>query len=332
MTGSRYVTFHLLGLLLLNCPSWVASAEKDKDMTVLRTPDERFVDLPGFSFAPHYLTLSDPDFGDLRMHYLDEGPADAPVLVCLHGQGTWTYMYRKMIPPLLDAGFRVISPDYIGFGRSDKLPADEDYTFEKHIFWMTQFFRQMELEGVDAYMFDWGGFFGLRMAAEHPEFFDRIVLSNTQLPTGRAGGAEWFINWREGIFALPEFPQGEMVNDGVRTKLEPEIIAAYDAPYPDETFKTGPRRFPYILPITPEMPSSEQNLDAWNQLAQWNQPVLTLFSADFEGSSMGPAAIRSHIPGAQNQPHQLIPDAGFYIVEDAWETLAGHIVNFVAKP
>ena len=318
----------ILGLMASPMTVLAADIKEEKNMAILRTPDARFTDLPDYSFEPHYLTLSDSDFGELRMHYLDEGARDAPILVLLHGQGTWAYMYRHMLPQLVNAGFRVIVPDYIGFGRSDKLPTDEDYSFEKHVAWMTDFFQGLKLKNVDVYMFDWGGFFGLRIAAEHPEFFDRIILSNTQLPTGRSSGSEWFVNWREGIFALPEFPQGEMVNDGVKTKLSPEIIAAFDAPYPDESFKTGPRRFPYILPITPDMPSSNENLAAWEQLAKWDRPVLTLFSADFEGSSMGPGAINAHIPGARNQPHQLIPDAGFYIVEDAWESLADKVADF----
>ncbi len=159
-------------------------------MTVIRTPDERFENLPDFSFRPHYMELPDEKFGSLRMHYLDEGPATGKVILLMHGQGCWTYMFRKMIPILIDGGYRVIAPDYIGFGRSDKLPSTEDYSFQKHIDWLTAFFHGIEFNGVTAYLFDWGGFFGLRIAAEHAEFFDRIALSNTQLPTGDSPGRE----------------------------------------------------------------------------------------------------------------------------------------------
>lgn len=193
----------------------------------LRTPDERFRNLPEYDFAPHYVEIPDERFGSLRMHYLEEGPPDAPVVLLLHGQGSWVYLYRRMIPLLVAGGFRVIAPDYIGFGRSDKLPSTDDYTFQKHIDWMTAFFDAMKLRDVTAYLFDWGGFFALRIAAERPEFFGRLILSNTMLPTGRGSGRDWFIKWREQQFAMPRFPQGEMVNDGVANKLRPEVIAAF---------------------------------------------------------------------------------------------------------
>ncbi len=297
-------------------------------MTPLRTPDERFRGLPDYDYAPHYLAVPDERFGSLRMHYLDEGAPGSPVILLLHGQGSWCYLYRRMIPLLVAAGFRVIAPDYIGFGRSDKLPSTEDYTFQRHIDWLLAFLDVLGLRDVTAYLFDWGGFFGLRIAAERPEFFGRLVLSNTMLPTGQGSGRGWFIQWREEQFALPKFPQGEMVNDGVVRKLRPEVIAAYDAPYLDETYKTGPRRFPMILPIDPGDPAAIANARAWEVLAGWQKPVLTLFSAAFAGSAMGPERLLAHLPGAQDQPHALLPDANFYIVEDQPEELARRIVLF----
>jgi len=300
-------------------------------MTVIRTPDERFENLPDFPFKPHYLDVPDNTFGDLRMHYLDEGPADGKIILLMHGQGCWTYIFRKMIPVLVHGGYRVIAPDYIGFGRSDKLPGTEDYSFQKHVDWLTAFFRGMQLQGVTAYLFDWGGFFGLRIAAEHPEIFDRIALSNTQLPTGDSPGREWFINWRTEQFALPEFPQGEMVNSGVKHELSQETIAAFDAPYIDETFKTGPRRFPMILPISPDDPAAPANQVAWEKLASWDKPVLTLYSAEFSGSSMGPEKILNHVPGTRGQEHELLADAGFYIVEDKSTELAERLLKFAGS-
>lgn len=270
---------------------------------ILRTPENRFQALPGYDFAPRYVELTDTRFGPLRLHYLDEGPGDAPVIVLLHGQGCWSYMYRKVIPRLVGRGYRTVAPDYIGFGRSDKLPSTDDYSFRDHVDWLLAFLRALGLVGTTGYFFDWGGFFGLRIAAEHPEIFSRIALSNTTLPTGVTAGTEWFINWRERQFALPRFPQGEMVDDGVVRKLSPEVIAAYDAPYPDEHYKTGPRRFPMILPITPEDPAAADNARAWQVLSGWERPVLTIFSASLAGTSMGPERLLRHIPGCQGQPH-----------------------------
>jgi len=298
-------------------------------MTPLRTPEERFRDLPGFAFAPHYLEVPDARYGGLRMHYLDEGPRDAPVVLLLHGQGCWSYAFRNFVRPLTGAGLRVVAPDYIGFGRSDKLCDTEHYSFQTHFDWLAAFLDGLRLRAVTAYLFDWGGFFGLRLAAERPELFARLVLSNTMLPTGQGGsGRDWFVKWREQQFALPKFPQGEMVNSGVVRRLAPEIIAAYDAPYPDESYKTGPRRFPMILPIWPDDPAAIANAAAWRKLADWTRPVLTLYSEGFGGESMGAAPIRAHIPGAHGQPHALLSPAGFYIIEDQWETLAARIAAF----
>jgi haloalkane dehalogenase len=299
-------------------------------MQPLRTPDERFLNLPDFDFAPRYVTVPDDRFGTLRMHYVDEGPRDRHVILLLHGQGCWSYLYRRMIPLLVASGFRVVAPDYIGFGRSDKLRSTADYSFQRHIDWLTAFLDAVALRDVTAYLFDWGGFFGLRIAAERPEFFARLVLSNTNLPTGKGSGNAWFIRWREEQFAMPRFPQGEMVNAGVVQKLRPEIIAAYDAPYPDESYKTGPRRFPMILPILANDPAAIANAQAWEVLAGWQKPVLTLYSASFAGSAMGPERLQAHLPGARDQDHALLADANFYIVEDQWRELARRLIGFAS--
>ena len=299
-------------------------------MQPLRTPDEKFLNLPDYDFAPHYVTVPDERFGALRMHYLDEGARDGHVILLLHGQGCWSYLYRRMIPLLSAAGYRVIAPDYIGFGRSDKLPSTEDYSFQRHIDWLTAFLDHLALRDVTAYLFDWGGFFGLRIAAERPEFFGRLVLSNTNLPTGKESGNAWFIKWREEQFAMPRFPQGEMVNAGVVRKLRPKIIAAYDAPYPDESYKTGPRRFPMILPILADDPAAIANARAWEVLSGWQKPVLTLYSASFAGSAMGPERLQAHLPGARGQDHALLSDANFYIVEDQWRELTRRLLGFAS--
>ena len=296
----------------------------------LRTPDSRFARLPEFPYEPNYVELPDPVFGSLRMHYLDEGPPSGPPVLLLATQGCWSYIYRHMIPPLTAAGHRVIAPDYIGFGRSDKLPDTADYTFQRHIDWNTAFLDALELRNVTGYLFDWGGFFGLRIAAERPDIFSRLALSNTSLPHGESPGKQWFLQWREEQFAKPHFPQGEMVNEGTWRELSPETIAAFDAPYPDESYKTGPRRFPMILPISADDPASPANTAAWELLGQWTRPVLTLYSKAFEGSAMGPQRILEHIPGCAGQAHALLEHANFYIVEDQPEELARRLIDFAA--
>jgi len=300
-------------------------------MSILRTPDSQFDNLPDYRFAPHYVEVPDERYGPLRMHYIDEGEPDAPLIVLMPTQGAWVYLYRHMIPLLVDAGYRVIAPDYIGFGRSDKLPAEVDYSFQRHIDWLKALFNQLEVRDATGFLFDWGGFFGLRLAAEEPQYFARLVCLNTQLPTGDpSAGHAWFRNWREQMLAMERFPQGEMVTTGVVSKeLTPQEVAAFDAPYPETNYLTGPRRFPIILPIDSDNPARPANLAAWEQLAAYTKPLLTLFSASFMGNSMGPERLIEHIPGAQGQPHAGIDNAGFYIVEDATPELAQRTIDFI---
>jgi len=296
---------------------------------VLRTPETRFVNLPDYDFAPHYARVPS-DFGPLRMHYVDEGPANADVILLLHGQGAWAYSYRAMIPPLVKAGYRVIAPDYVGFGRSDKLKQDQDYTYQSHVDWLRSFLHAKSFKNVTAFMYDWGGYFGLRVAAAEPALFNRLVLSNTQLPMANQGGMEWFIKFREKILSAPQFPMGKMVNRGCMNKLTPEEIAAYDAPYPDESYKTGPRRFPMILPTAPGDPTVADNKAAWKKLASWKKPVLTLFSEQTAKTAMGPEVFFKQIPGTQGQDHALLK-AGFSIMEDQPQQLATRIIAFAGS-
>ncbi len=301
-------------------------AEEKKTADVLRTPDERFANLADYNFAPHYMDVPS-DMGPLRMHYIDEGDRGGDVILLLHGQGAWAYSYRTMIPIFTSAGYRVIAPDYIGFGRSDKLKREEDYSFQTHVDWLRAFLQSMQLKNVTAFMYDWGGYFGLRIAGETPELFDRLVLSNTQLPMADQGGMEWFLKFRERVLSAPEFPMGKMVNQGTINKLSPEIIAAYDAPYPDESYKTGPRRFPMILPTTPQDPPVAANRAAWEKLKTWKKPVLTLFSEMTAKTAMGPEPFFEQMPGTQGQPHALLK-AGFSIIDDQPLELASRILAF----
>ena len=301
-----------------------------KPASVLRTPDSHFENLTDFAFKPRYMKLPYQD-GAIRMHYLDEGPKDAPVILCLHGQGQWSYAYRHMIPTLVAAGFRVVAPDFIGFGRSDKLPNERDYEFADHVQWLTMFIKEMQFEQeVTAFLFDWGGYFGLRIAAQNPELFDRMVLANTLLPKGKNKGSDFFKKWRQSILARAEFPMGDMVNEGVMTRLAPTVIAAYDAPFPNERYKAGPRRLPSILPVEDSDTAAAANKAAWQQLAAYNKPTMTIFSKMLaQSDDLGPQHLIDHIPGAKGQPHVLISKAGFYIVDDASATLAKWTIDFI---
>src|ERR1700733_5771275 len=209
-------------------------------MDVLRTPDSRFDGLPGYDFAPQYAEVSDQDDGSLRIHYLDEGADEATIVLLRHGEPAWTSLYRHMIPVLRDAGLRAVAPDLVGFGRSDKPARLEDYSYERHVEWMRSLlFDALDLNGVTLVCQDWGGLIGLRLVAEHTERFDRVVAANTFLPTGDAKASEAFLNWRRFSQEVDPFPAGTIVNLGCTTELSPEVIAAYDAPFPDNSFVAG---------------------------------------------------------------------------------------------
>ncbi|HEX5277719.1 MAG TPA: haloalkane dehalogenase, partial [Fluviicoccus sp.] len=218
-------------------------------MEFLRTPDERFANLPGYPFAPHYVQVDDTEGGSLRMHYLDEGPADAPVVLMLHGEPSWSYLYRKMIPIVTAAGYRVIAPDLIGFGKSDKPTRRTDYTYQRHVDWVRSLLQQLGLTNMTLVCQDWGGLIGLRLVGEHPELFARVVAANTMLPTGDHHPGEAFLKWQAFSQKTPVFGTGFIVMGGCATPLAPEVIAAYDAPFPDESYKEGARQFPLLVPV-----------------------------------------------------------------------------------
>ncbi len=319
----------VLGASLPLTLSMKAAAAPEVATDILRTPEDRFENLADYDFKPHYMEIPYGRKQKLRMHYIDEGDRNAPVILCLHGQATWAYLYRKVIPVLVDAGFRAVAPDYIGFGRSDKLASEEDYTFKGHIEWIKIFMREMEFDDVTALMFDWGGFFGLRVAGESPELFDRLVLANTQLPTLDEGESAWFNRFRAMVIGAEEFPIGKMVNDGVPGTLSAETIAGFDAPFPDQSYKAGPRSFPMIHPITEYDAPIEPNRAAWAALAEFDKPVLTVFSEMTAKTAMDPAMFHTHIPGAKDQPHVILPGGGFYVVEAKPVEVAQHIIDFV---
>ncbi|MGI2104910.1 haloalkane dehalogenase [Shewanella frigidimarina] len=299
-------------------------------MEFLRTDDSCFANLPDYYFTAHYLTVDDTEGGELRVHYLDEGPKDAAPILLLHGEPTWSFLYRKMIPILVNAGHRVIAPDLIGFGRSDKPTKRHDYTYQRHVDWIKSIMLQLNLTDITLVCQDWGGLIGLRLAAEESERFARIVCANTMLPTGDHPPGEAFTKWRQFSQDVEIFPTGSLINSACVSTLSAEVIAAYDAPFPDERYKEGARQFPLLVPITPDDPASDKNRAAWKVLNQWKKPFLTAFSDSDPITAGGDALMQKLIPGTKRQKHTTIVAAGHFLQEDKGEVLADVVVNFIA--
>jgi haloalkane dehalogenase len=303
-------------------------------LKVLRTPDERFADLPGYDFSPRYVEVpSGNGEGSLRVHYVDEGPSDAGELILLmHGEPSWSYLYRKMIPPLTAAGFRVVAPDLVGFGRSDK-PADRtDYTYARHVEWMrAALFGELDLSGITVLGQDWGGLIGLRLVAEHPDRVRRVVAANTGLPTGDMDMGEAFMAWQKFSQEVPELPVGAIVAGGCTSALSAEVVAAYDAPFPDESYKEGARQFPLLVPTRPDDPAGDANRAAWEVLKGFDKPFLCAFS-DADPITRGADALfLSEVPGTRDRQHPTITGAGHFLQEDSGPDLASAVIDFVAK-
>jgi haloalkane dehalogenase len=298
-------------------------------MKVLRTPDDRFAGIADFPFAPHYAEVTDKDTGTkLRLHYIDEGPRDAAPVLLMHGEPSWSYLYRKFVPPLVAAGHRVVAPDLIGFGKSDK-PADRnDYTYERHVQWMSDWLTDLDLKDITLFCQDWGGLIGLRLVAAFPNRFARLVIANTGLPIG-TGWSEGFNAWLAFSQRVPEFPVGFIINGGSTRDLTAAEVAAYDAPFPDESYKEGARQFPTLVPITPEHASVAENKAAWEVLSRFDKPVLTCFSDKDAVTAGGEKVIIERIPGAKGQPHTIIKGGGHFLQEDAPEELAALINSFI---
>ena len=302
-------------------------------MDVLRTPDERFADLPGYDFAPHYVgvPLGDGSDGTLRVHYLDEGPADGEVVLCLHGEPSWSFLYRHMIPVLVEAGLRVIAPDLVGFGRSDKPGLRTDYTYERHVAWMrAALFDELDLSGITLVCQDWGGLIGLRLVGEHPDRFARVVAANTFLPTGDRHPGEAFLAWQKFSQEVETFPTGFIINGGCTTALTPDVIAGYDAPFPDESYKEGARQFPLLVPTTPDDPASAANRTAWETLRAFDKPFLCAFSDSDPITGGADRVLLEDIPGCAGQPHTTIEGGGHFLQEDRGPALATVVADFIA--
>ena len=293
-------------------------------MQILRTPNECFSNLKDYNFTPNYVQID-----NLRMHYLDEGTPSGEVILLMHGEPTWSYLYRKIIPILSREGYRVIAPDLIGFGKSDKPSELSDYSYKNHVQWITKFMQILNLENITLFCQDWGGLIGLRVAAENEERFAGIIASNTGLPTGDQPPSEAFKQWQEFSQTIPIFPTGNIVSGGSFSPLSVEEIAAYDAPFPEEKYKAGSRIFPNLVPTQPNDPASEDNRKAWMKLMNWQKPFLTCFSDSDPITKGGDMVLQGIIPGTKGQPHTTVEKAGHFLQEDKPEELAKIILDFI---
>jgi haloalkane dehalogenase len=333
-------------------------------MKTLRTPDERFADLPGYPFEPNYTEVPDGDGGTLRVHHIDEGPRDGTLVLCMHGQPSWSYLYRRMIPVLTGAGFRVIAPDLVGYGRSDKPASREDVSYQRQVDWMTAWLTSNDIKGATLVGQDWGGLIGLRLVAENPERFDRVVIANTGLPAPENVSEERaaavrkfreeaptptlgevmqailgadperpemaFAHWQKWCWETEDLPIGPMIAgtmDGIQ--LTPEEIAAYDAPFPDPSYKMVPRAMPSHVPTLSDDPSLAANLRAWDALSKWEKPFLCAFCDNDPITAGADRPFRERVPGARNRAHPTIKGGGHFLQEGRGEELAKIVVDFV---
>jgi haloalkane dehalogenase len=296
---------------------------------VFRTPDERFQRLPDFNYRPQYA-----GFGELRMHYLDEGRAGADPVLMLHGEPTWCYLYRKMVGPVVAAGHRVVAPDLIGFGRSDKPAEIGFHSYAMHVGAVTRLLEQLDLQGITLVCQDWGSLIGLRVAAENPQRFARILVANGGLPNGDSPLSEGFQAWRNSVVRMQEkgdMDVGRIVASSLGEKdLGAEIRAAYEAPFPDARYKAGPLALPLLVPVSPEDPAASANKAAWEVLRHWDKPFLTAFSDGDPITRGGERIFQKLVPGAAGQRHTTIVGAGHFLQEEQGEELARVVNRFIA--
>lgn len=293
---------------------------------IIRTPESRFNNLPDYHFSSHYMEV---EMG-LRLHYLDEGNKKNPTVLLLHGEPTWSYLYRKMIPILSKGGFRVVVPDLIGFGKSDKPVATSSYTYQNHLDWMTTFIQSLDLQNVLLFCQDWGGLLGLRLITEMEDRFSMVIASNTILPAGQIPMPESFLKWREYSQHSQSFNIGKVINSGTVTPLSEDVIAAYNAPFPSEEYKSGARIFPSLVPIDYDDAECIKNRAAWEKLKKWEKPFLTIFGDKDDIMRGAEKIFQKLVPGTQNQNHTIL-HAGHFIQEDKGEELAESIIAFYQK-
>lgn len=290
----------------------------------VRTPDSRFQNLPNYHFAPHY-----EDVGGLRMHYVDEGSGSADPILMLHGEPSWSYLYRHMIPVCAAAGHRVIAPDLIGFGKSDKPTNIKDYSYQTHMNWLLSFINALNLNNITLVCQDWGSLLGLRLAAENPERFKAIVVGNGMLPTGEEKIPPAFKIWKAFALNSPWFPIAKIIETGSFKSLSKDEKRAYDAPFPSSKFKAGTRAFPALVPVSPDNPASAANKAAWEVLKKWEKPFVTAFSNGDPITRGGDKYMRKLIPGAKGMKHAKLK-GGHFLQEDSGPEFA-QVVNNLLK-
>jgi len=293
-------------------------------MTVLRSADHYFENLEAYPFSPNYINTHDR----LRMHYVDEGDKNAPAVLMLHGEPSWSYLYRKMIPTIVKAGFRAVAPDLIGFGKSDKPAAKSDYTFQKHLDWLDVIFSKLNLKNVTLFVQDWGGLLGLRLLSKHDSIIDNVVAANTFLSTGFDQPNAAFMAWRKFSQESPKFDIATVLQSATVTELSQEVLRAYNAPFQHEDYKAGARIFPSLVPISKTESEAQKNIEAWKFLMQYKKPFLTLFS-DSDPIMYGLEKIfQKKIPGAHGHPHTIIKGGGHFLQEDKGQEIAKKVVVF----
>jgi haloalkane dehalogenase len=303
----------------------MAGPSEELIVDVLRTPDSRFDNLEDYPFPANYLDVTASDTQPLCMHYLDEGPSDGPPIVLLHGEPTWSYLYRKMIPPLAESGNRVLAPDLIGFGRSDKPSRIEDYTYLRHVEWVTSWIERLDLNDVTLVVQDWGSLIGLRIAAEQDARIARLVVANGFLPTAQQRTPPAFYLWRAFARLSPVLPAGRLVAAGTVRRVRAKVRAGYDAPFPDKSYQAGARAFPQLVPTSPDDPAIPANRAAWAALGKWEKPCLAIFGRRDPILGQADRPLIRHIPGAAGQPHARI-NASHFIQEDSGPELAERIL------
>ncbi len=294
-------------------------------MSILRTPDDRFVNLLGFPYEPHYVEVN-----GLRVHYVDEGKGE--IILCLHGEPTWSYLYRKMVP-VLSANHRVLAMDFIGFGRSDKLTARDDYSFKLHYDTLAGFIQKSAFDRITLVVQDWGGLIGLTVATDMPERFSRIVIMNTSLPNGEEPMPKSFLAWRQFTERFIDLPIGRVIRMGLThgDGIAPEVIAAYEAPFPDATYKAGASAWPLLVPLRPDDPGASELRKTRDLLSRWKKPALVMFSDGDPITRGGDVFFRQLIPTAMNQPQICIHGAGHFLQEEKGDEIARHILGFIDR-
>lgn len=328
-------------------------------MKALRTPDEQFENLPDYPFSPNYLNIDDTEGGELRVHYLDEGPRDGPVVLLMHGQPVWSYLYRYMIPPLVEAGYRVVVPDLIGFGRSDKPTEQKDYTFARHVAWMSDWLTQLDLTDITVFFQDWGSLIGLRLVAAFPERFGRVVLANGGLPAGmippmlgrvlqwvyprieivkaeqlRAKfrvkwGVPGFLYWRKYAAQSPDFSIADVMRVTAKGSLSNDVLAAYEAPFPDQSYMAGARQFPTLVPIFHNEPEVQENKAAWRVLREFKNPFMLAFSDNDPVTAGGDKKFLEQVPGCEGVEHRTVTNAGHFLQQDQPEQCVQAILDVI---